>query len=296
VGKRSEWQFCFTVNGLVAPKEGMRFDDDLLFVGTKKRDDVSDVFFRIQACESNLHNSENTSLQRLWLLLCIYGLCSGRYAEMPDSCGYTTIDADQPFGKPKLRGYGDVFLAVREEQWDRFKSILKMSVIKFYELEGKLVQKEKRFLRNAIDYYYRSLKHTVLEETLIDLIVALESLLSRENHELGLRLSQRACLLVGETDEERKQILSLVKKLYRKRSQIVHSGETKNLSAEDVERLRRYVKEAIIRLVHIDMSKEDIIELMDLSCIDGRKRAELVKLSKNAKEKWNDSKALMPTA
>ena len=65
-------------------------------------------------------------------------------------------------------------------------------------------EKEKSYLRNAIDYYYRSLEDSRLEKKLIDLMISLESLFSREIDELSLRYSLRASFFLSSRDSNRR--------------------------------------------------------------------------------------------
>ena len=285
---RKDWQIYFTVNGLVAPKDGIFFGNDLFIKGTKERDDVSEVYFKIsiEEDEPSIQETENIR-KKLRRLLQIYGLVSGRYAEIPSKTSLTTVEADQPLGKPKIRSVTSIFLKVREEQWEEYTSLLKISVAKYQELERLLEDKNKRFLRNAIDYYYRALSDVTLEETLIDLFISLESMFSLDPQELRLWLSLRTSLLLGTTEKEKRKVFDLVYTLYKERSRIVHFGEFKDVNWEDVSRLRKYVRKAIIRLIYVPpIKKKKIIELINKSLFDAEKEKELTRLIKPSEEKW----------
>lgn len=123
---------------------------------------------------------------------------------MPDSTSSTTIEPGQLIGKPQIRGQTSISLHVREEEWEKYTSFLEMSVAKSRELERLLEEREKRFLRNAIEYYYRALGDVSLEERLIDLCISLESILSSHVQELRLGLSLRTCLLLGRTQGKKR--------------------------------------------------------------------------------------------
>ena len=284
---KKDWQIYFTVNGLVAPKDGILFGNDLFIKGTMERDDFSEVYFKIsiEEDEPNIQETENIR-KKLRRLLQIYGLVSGRYAEIPSGTSYTTVEADQPLGKPKIRSVISSFLKVREEQWEEYTSLLKISVAKYEELERFLEAKSKRFLRNAIDYYYHALSEVTLEEALIDLFISLESMLSLGPQELRLWLSLRTSLLLGTTEKEKRRIFDLVYALYKERSKIVHFGEFKDVNWEDVSKLRKYVRKAIIRLIYVPISKKKIIELINKSLFDAEKEKELIRLIKASEEKW----------
>jgi len=284
---RKDWQVYFMINGLVAPKDGILFGNDLFIKGTKERDDVSQVYFKIsvEEDEPNIQEIENIR-KKLRQMLQIYGLVSRRYAEIPSSMSLTTVEADQPFGKPKIRSALSTELVVREEQWEGYTSLLKISVAKYQELERLLEDRNKRFLRNAIDYYHRALSDVTLEEALIDLFISLESMLSLDPQELRLWLSLRTSLLLGITEKEKRKIFDLVYALYKERSRIVHSGEFKDVNWEVVSKLRKCVRKAIIVLIYVPLSKEKIIKLINKSLFDAEKEKELIRLVKASEEKW----------
>ena len=285
--KRKDWQIYFKVNGLVALKGGILFGSDLLIRGTKERDDLSEVYFKIsiEEDEPSIQEIENIR-KKLRRLVQTYGLVSGRYAEIPSQTSYTTVEADQPLGRPKIRGQMSISLKVREEQWEEYTSLLKTSVAKHHELERLLEDRNKRFLRNAIDYYHRALSDVTLEEALIDLFISLESMLSLDPQELRLWLSLRTSLLLGKTEKEKRKILDLVYGLYKERSRIVHFGEFKDVNWEDISKLRKYVRKAIICLIYVSISKPKIIELINESLFDAEKEKELIRLIEASEEKW----------
>lgn len=284
---RKDWQVYFTVDGVVAPKDGILFGDDLLIKGTKDRDDVSEVYFKISIEEDKTIIQESKKItEKLRRLLQTYGLVSGRYAEMPSGASYRTVGADQPFGEPLFRAEISSFLKVREEEWEEYTSLLKFSVVKYRELKRILEHTNKRFFRNAIDYYYRALSDMTLEEELIDLFVSLESMLSTHIQELRLRLSLRSCLLLGRTEKEKREIYDLVYALYQERSNVVHEGEFKDVNWEDISKLRKLVRKAIISLIYISLKKKKIIELIEKSLFDAENEKELIRLVKDSEEKW----------
>jgi len=265
----NQWQIHFRVEGLVAPKGEKILRNDLIIKGSKERDDVSEVHFKISREKGEPTHQELDNIRnKLKGFLQIYGLVAGRHAWVPDSMGYTTVDKNQPFGKPKIDIQMSMALVVREEQWEKYTSLLELSVRKYYELESLLESRNKRFLRNAIDYYYRSLNGVTPEEELIDLLISLESLLSSDPQELRFRLSLRTCLLLGRTEKEKREIFDLISALYKNRSDIVHKGESEGIKLEHISKLKRCVKKAILSLIY------------------AKKEQELVKLAKTSEEKW----------
>lgn len=68
------------------------------------------------------------------------------------------------------------------------------------------------------------------------------------NNELKYRISRYFAVLIGETKEESEDYFENMKKLYDKRSNIVHSGKTKKNLTDDLFMLRDYVRKSIIKL------------------------------------------------
>jgi hypothetical protein len=142
-------------------------------------------------------------------------------------------------------------------------------------------------LKNAIDYYERSVKDDMLEEKLLDLMISLESLFSNERDELGLRYSLRASFLLGVGQEGRRpRIFKNIHELYGKRSAVVHGTSKVNLEYSDIVFLQENVREAIKRLIHIDMPKQKILELLDESIYDGNQLEVLEKIVLDSINKW----------
>ena len=90
------------------------------------------------------------------------------------------------------------------------------------------VKNAPEFLRIPISRFNFAYDRRKPEDKLIDLIVALESLLVKENQELSYRLSLRTSFLLGKNNKERKELFCLMKKAYNLRSKIVHGSKYKN--------------------------------------------------------------------
>ena len=165
--------------------------------------------------------------------------------------------------------------------------LLKKTIAKYESVKDIFQDKKKAFLKNAIDYYHRSLSDFRLEEKLIDLMISLESLFSRETQELGLRISLRASFLLSVNQEnERSNIFRNIYTLYRKRSKVVHGTEVVDLDIFEISILQEYVREAIKRLIHTEMPKKNILRLLDESVYDKEKRELLNEEILKAIKRW----------
>lgn len=83
-------------------------------------------------------------------------------------------------------------------------------------------------LRLAMQRLNRAMRRSSPVDSIIDLGIALEALylndMSEERNELTFRLKVRAARFLGKTEDERRQIFSLVGVLYAMRSRAVHTG------------------------------------------------------------------------
>lgn len=95
------------------------------------------------------------------------------------------------------------------------------------------------------------------------LMIGLETLLNPSHYEVRYRVSRNAAVLLGENREHSEEIFAQVKKLYDKRSEIVHSGKRRTIEKRDLLELRDYLRKAIIEIHHIGKEKNEITDLLD---------------------------------
>jgi len=281
-----DWQFCFFMKGLVAPEEGITFGDIMIF-GKPPSDDAI-VFFKASTKPEKDNDAlRNDLLSNLRNIVKVYGLVSDTYVEVMSGSSASEISPEHPFGDKKLCRRITAIPVFDKERRRRDVPLIEKTITKYEVVKPIFQGKTKRFLRNAIDYYYRSLKDDKLEATIIDLMISLESLFSREIDELGLRYSLRTTSLLSVGQEsERPNIFRKVHALYGKRSEVVHGTKDVKLEYEDISTLQKYVREAIKRLIHIEMPRENFLTLLDESVYDEEKRKSLNKIVTESMNKW----------
>jgi hypothetical protein len=287
-----EIQFCFSIKGLIAPQEAIIFDN-ILIRGIPPSDGACIYFKAIKKEvpdeektkeEDNLINSLRGTIGSI---VQIYALLSGHHVTVLPGHSSTYISAERPFGYEKLRGNLTLIPVFDEIRRKKEMPILKKTMAKYEEIKNIFIKKKKRFLKNAIDYYNRSLGDASYEEKLIDLMISLESLLSREQDELRLRYSLRAAYLLGVGQEEKRpEIFENIQNLYVKRSKVVHGNEAVNLTYQEMTTLQENVAEVIKRLVYIEKSKDEFLKLLDESVYDKKKLEELNQIVTEAIKKW----------
>lgn len=292
-----DWQIRFEVNGLVAPKDGITFDNEILFKkkpGDFVSDDNSLIFFKI-SYEKELTWEKTIEIRNeLGNLLQTYALFTGNHVKLPRQTSWQPITNEEPFGyfPPHLidKSIPSTAIKLNEEQIERYTSQLKNTVNIYQKLNTVFKVKSKYFLRNAILYYYNAvedLEELRLEEALIDLITSLEFLFSRDKMELSYRLSLRSALLLSKVlNESMLLIHNKIKDMYNERSKIVHGVGKVKLSYDDLWICRKYVRVAILLILHMKMNKNIILNLLDktiLNDLNCKKEIEkkFIKLEKN---------------
>ena len=94
------------------------------------------------------------------------------------------------------------------------------------------------------------------------LMIALEILFNVSQQELSYRVRRGTAVALAESREDGKQILAAIRKLYDKRSKLVHTGEA-SVGATDVLEIRDYVRRAIITVGKMKLTKDELGKRLD---------------------------------
>ena len=136
----------------------------------------------------------------------------------------------------------------------------------------------KPFLQLAFENFELSYQIYDLNLSFLALMISLEVLFNPGGQELRYRVSRNTTVLLGKEDEDSKIIFSEIKKLYDKRSSIVHTGESNIINKKDLLKLRYYVRESIKEINKVGKNKKELMDLLN-SCGFGerpwRKRSAL---------------------
>jgi hypothetical protein len=122
---------------------------------------------------------------------------------------------------------------------------------------------QRDFVQLAFENFELSYEIFDIQLAFLVLMIGLEALLNPAQDEVKYRVSRNTAVLLGENRENSKEILTLVKKLYDKRSQIIHSGKRRIVEKEDLLILRDYVRRAIKKIYCIGKEKSEITNLLD---------------------------------
>ena len=119
------------------------------------------------------------------------------------------------------------------------------------------------FLQLAFDSFELSYETYSTALNFLSLMVAMEVMLNRGRDELRYTISRNASVLLGETPKRSEQIFDEVKNLYKKRSEIVHTGASNVITRDDLLRLRGHVRETIKEIRKISKSKDELISTLN---------------------------------
>lgn len=119
------------------------------------------------------------------------------------------------------------------------------------------------FLHLAFENFELSYEISDMQLAFLVLMIGLETLLNPSLYEVRYRVSRNAAVLLGKNREHSEEIFAQVKKLYDKRSKIVHSGKRKTIEKRDLLELRDYLRKAIIEIHHIGKEKNEITDSLD---------------------------------
>lgn len=102
-----------------------------------------------------------------------------------------------------------------------------------------------------------------LRLSFLALMVGLETLLNPSSQEITHRVSRNAAVLLWESKEGSKKVFDNIKELYDKRSRIVHSGKSGDLTRDDLLELRHYLRESIKKMHSINKGRDVILDLLN---------------------------------
>lgn len=121
------------------------------------------------------------------------------------------------------------------------------------------------FLQLAFDSFEQSYDTYNRGLAFLSLMISMEALFGGGS-ELQYRVSRNASVLLGKNQDESQKIFEDMKKLYRKRSSVVHGGQgEKDQDAEDVLRLRCYVRESIKSVCRLGLGQDELLGILTKS-------------------------------
>jgi hypothetical protein len=127
----------------------------------------------------------------------------------------------------------------------------------FYKYKSEIYDNKCNFrkvIRHASNYYEISLSAETLGERFIDLWISMEALFSPDDKvQLRHSIAENAAIFLKKDIKGREEIYNKLKKLYDKRSSLVHGGTEAGIRLEDVELLSSYVRQSLLRLTVLQL-------------------------------------------
>ena len=127
-------------------------------------------------------------------------------------------------------------------------------------------------LRIAIERFNSSFGNKIATDQLLDYMIALEALCSRERDAVSYRVELRVATLIGKDASDRQDVFDLVVGAYDERSHLSH-GRMSKLTSGDSNTARAYllkIEEAVLRTIHFFIQaemkkkkKEEVLKIVD---------------------------------
>ncbi len=152
----------------------------------------------------------------------------------------------------------DTINLLKQNKIDTMFEVLKKKYATSTEIE--------KILLRSIHWYAEHISQSELESKLLNLIVALETLLTpRDGAPIAATIAENVALIFADNVENRKKIKKRVKELYRLRSAISHGG-LKSIQEKDVDDLE-YLCRCVITLIFEKAVKfnkqQDLLDWLD---------------------------------
>jgi len=183
------------------------------------------------------------------------------------------------------RGYG--CSSVNFQDLDGMKYQIKMGeghqIETFWNEVKDIISEPPKILQIALKRFNDSYNKNKKEDKLIDYMVALESLLLREDSELTYKMAMRGAYLLGRNFHERRELFETIKKAYSLRSKIVHGNTLKDsvkvlneeYSLDDfLARVEDITRRTIVKFCEkfVSVSKKQVPTLLDNLILTGENR------------------------
>ena len=171
---------------------------------------------------------------------------------------YYYIDKDVP--RSFFAGWSSVFVAPGQFTLETLEV---PGLVRF--IQSTKLPFAKPFLQLAFENFELSYQIHNMNLSFLSLMISLENLFNPGGQELRYTLSRNTAVLLGKDKDDSNQILSRIKDLYQKRSNIVHWGKSSIINKEDLLELRHYVRESIKEINKIGRDKTSLLDLLNAS-------------------------------
>ncbi len=112
-----------------------------------------------------------------------------------------------------------------------------------------------KYLQLAFESFEVSYHVSNLALAFLSLMIGLETMLNPGQGELRYRVSRNTAVLLDKKENVSEKVFGDIKDLYDKRSKLVHTGNNKEISKKDLLKLRKYVRDSIVKVYELSMDK-----------------------------------------
>lgn len=97
-------------------------------------------------------------------------------------------------------------------------------------------------------------------------VIGIESLLVNDNvkTDLTYRFIRNGAMLLSNNEKEYKELSKKFKRIYKLRSEYVHTGKVRDLSVYDIFDVREMLRKIIFKIVELNIDKKQLLEKLDL--------------------------------
>ena len=290
---KENYQIMYNLKGLRAPIEGKIYFDKFFFSRKPGTELVYDSATRLPRTSIDLKGyavfdddgyaaikiddmagseSSDSATIELEKILHFYALISGIHVQSPQATRSCQINEQHPFGE--YYGGGLTMGPVLTQEQREYEKINLDKTMDLYSIYKKVYdQKTLQYLKNSIIYYYRAtddLNSFRLEEGLIDLIIALEYLLSNESSEIRFKISSRAATILTLETGDYETKFKEVYESYKKRNNIIHGLKEVTVIYQEVETLKNNIRQLILSFLKMNKSKKVILGILE-GCLTQKK-------------------------
>ena len=117
---------------------------------------------------------------------------------------------------------------------------------------------ELSYLSLAYEYYERSYHGQDLAHSYLLLMIAAEILFNAGHGEISYKICRGVAVLLAESNQDGLDMFNKMKKLYGKRSKLVHEGKEDGICHDDVRMLRMCLRHCILKLCALRFSKKQL--------------------------------------
>ncbi|MCD4675411.1 MAG: hypothetical protein K8S18_05370 [Desulfobacula sp.] len=121
---------------------------------------------------------------------------------------------------------------------------------------------KQKYINFAISNFEQSYNILHRELEFLLLMISLEALLNVGRNELRNRVARGCAVLLGKDQSSARELYRMTKKLYDKRSALVHTGDTEVINEHDVIELKKIVRQSIKKVIELGLSKDKLAQLL----------------------------------